>query len=114
MLITGVSAFLDSDGNKVGLSKDCSIDSFVTFFYRTTGGKWAPLPEDGSRPGDLATTELTDGRVVDFIVRQERGIINRFIYSYASVSFTEGEAARLGEIFPEGVCDYSRPDLGRP
>ncbi|MDO6443356.1 DUF6351 family protein [Marinobacter sp. 2_MG-2023] len=77
---------MDGDGNQVGLSRDCTIDSYVTFVYRTTGGNWAPLPDDGSRPADMATTELTDGRTVDFIVRQERGTINRFIYSFATLA----------------------------
>jgi len=85
---TGTTGFpvLDSSGNQIGVSKDCSIDSYVEFVYRTTGGSWAPLPADGSRPADMATTELTDGRTVDFIVRQERGTINRFIYSFATLA----------------------------
>lgn len=77
---------MDDQGNQIGLSKDCSIEPYVTFQYRTTGGNWAPLPDDGSRPDDMATTELTDGRTVDFIVRQERGTINRFIYSFATLA----------------------------
>lgn len=77
---------LDEDGNQIGLSRDCSIKPYVTFVYRTTGGNWAPLPDDGSRPEDMATTELTDGRTVDFIVRQERGTLNRFIYSFATLA----------------------------
>ncbi|SOB77021.1 hypothetical protein SAMN04488490_2771 [Marinobacter sp. LV10R510-11A] len=77
---------MDSSDNQIGLSKDCSIDSYVEFVYRTTEGNWAPLPDDGSRPADMATTELTDGRTVDFIVRQERGTINRFIYSFATLA----------------------------
>ncbi len=77
---------MDEDGNQVGLSRDCSIEPYVSFQYRTTGGSWAPLPEDGSRPDDMATTKLTDGRIVDFIVRQERGTINRFIYSFATLA----------------------------
>lgn len=76
----------DADGNQIGLSKDCSIEPYVEFVYRTTGGKWSPLPDDGSRPADLATTELSDGRTVDFIIRQERGTINRFIYSFATLA----------------------------
>ena len=44
-----------------------------------------PLP-GGSRPGDLATTTTFDGRVRDFVVRWERGTINRFIYSIAMLS----------------------------
>lgn len=83
---------MDGSGNQIGLSKDCSIDSYVTFVYRTTGGSWASLPGDGSRPADMATTELTDGRTVDFIVRQERGTINRFIYSFATLASLGDEA----------------------
>ncbi|SFR55904.1 hypothetical protein SAMN05216203_1370 [Marinobacter daqiaonensis] len=77
---------MDDQGNQIGLSRDCSIEPYVTFVYRTTDGNWAPLPGDGSRPADMATTELTDGRTVDFIVRQERGTINRFIYSFATLA----------------------------
>jgi len=77
---------LDEQGSQTGLSRDCSIESYVSFLYRTTGGSWAPLPDDGSRPEDMATAELTDGRIVDFIVRQERGTINRFIYSFATLA----------------------------
>lgn len=77
---------LDEDDNQIGLSKDCSIEAYVTFVYRTTGGSWAPLPDDGSRPADMATADLPDGRTVDFIVRQERGTINRFIYSFATLA----------------------------
>ena len=82
---TGFPVF-DEDDNQIGLSRDCSIEPYVTFVYRTTGGSWAPLPDDGSRPADMATTELTDGSTVDFIVRQERGTINRFIYSFATLA----------------------------
>lgn len=77
---------LDDNGNQIGLSKDCSIEPYVTFLYRTTGGQWHTLPDDGSRPADMATTTLTDGRTVDFVVRQERGTINRFIYSFATLA----------------------------
>ncbi len=77
---------MDEGGNQIGLSKDCSIEPYVTFQYRTTDGNWAPLPKDGSRPDDMATTVLTDDRTVDFIVRQERGTINRFIYSFATLA----------------------------
>jgi Tannase-like family of unknown function (DUF6351) len=32
---------------------------------------------------------------------------------YAPVVFTPAERARLGAIFPSGVCDYSRPGVGQ-
>ena len=34
----------------------------------------------------MATTTTTDGRSVDFVVRRERGTINRFLYSYAMLA----------------------------
>ncbi|HDZ56626.1 MAG TPA: hypothetical protein ENI17_13885 [Pseudomonas xinjiangensis] len=82
----------DANGDQIGLSKDCSIEPFVTFVYRTTDGIYQPLPEDGSRPADMATTTLTDGREVDFVIRWERGTINRFLYSFATLA-TAGDAA---------------------
>ncbi|WP_129645349.1 DUF6351 family protein [Peristeroidobacter agariperforans] len=76
----------DSAGNVIGYSRDCSIDTFVTYLYRTTGNAWAVMPADGSRPADLAQVTLPDGRVVDFIVRREVGSINRFLYSFAMLA----------------------------
>ncbi|MGB7388533.1 MAG: DUF6351 family protein [Pseudomonas neustonica] len=81
------------DGESVvGYSRDCSIEPRVEFLYRTTGNAYAALPIDGSRPADMATTTLTDGRVVDFVVRQEVGTLNRFIYSFATLA-SLGDAA---------------------
>lgn len=76
----------------VGYSRDCTIEPRVDFLYRTTGNSYAALPGDGSRPADMATTTLTDGRVVDFVVRREVGTLNRFIYSFATLA-TRGDAA---------------------
>ncbi|MFN3581510.1 MAG: DUF6351 family protein [Pseudomonas sp.] len=83
---------LNENSTQIGLSKDCSIDSYVEFFYRSTDNSYKPLPSDRSRPADLATTTLTDGRVVDFIVRREVGTINRFIYSFATLANIEDTA----------------------
>jgi hypothetical protein len=89
----------DAAGNVIGYSRDCSIDTFVTYLYRTTGNAWVAMPADGSRPADMATVTLADGRTVDFVVRREIGSINRFLYSFAMLaSATENPA---------------RPDLSR-
>ena len=77
---------LDANNTQIGLSKDCSIESYVEFFYRATDNTYKPLPDNRVRPADMATTTLTDGRVVDFIVRREVGTINRFIYSFATLA----------------------------
>ncbi len=76
----------DSAGNVIGYSRDCSVQTVVTYLYRTTGNAWAAMPADGSRPADLAQVTLPDGRVVDFIVRREVGSINRFLYSFAMLA----------------------------
>jgi hypothetical protein len=86
---------LDAAGAVVGYSKDCSVEPFVEYHYMSAEG-YKPMPEDGSRPQDIQTTVLTDGREVDFIVRWERGTINRFLYSIAALAAPGEIAARPG------------------
>ena len=77
----------DANGQLVGYSRDCSIDTFVGYWYRrNTGGSLVPLPADGQRPADMGTTTLADGSTVDFVVRREIGSINRFLYSIAMLA----------------------------
>lgn len=77
----------DAQGQVIGYSRDCSIDTFVSYFYRrNSGGALVALPADGSRPADMGTTTLPDGRTVDFVVRREIGSINRFLYSIAMLA----------------------------
>ena len=76
----------DDEDNVIGYSRDCSIEPYVEYVYRSTDGSYKALPENGSKPADLATTRLSDGREVDFVVRWERGTINRFIYSIAMLA----------------------------
>jgi hypothetical protein len=68
------------------LDADCGTATVVSFKYRTTGGQWKPYDPTADRPADMAQTTTSDGRSVDFIVRWERGTINRFIYSIAMLS----------------------------
>ena len=58
---------------------------------RASGGSLEPLPADGSRPADMGTVTLADGRTVDFVVRREVGSINRFLYSIAMLAPLPGE-----------------------
>jgi len=76
----------DATGATVGYSTACSIDTIVAYQYRTTGGAWAAMPGDGSRPANMAQVTLADGRTVDFHVRREIGSINRFLYSIAMLA----------------------------
>jgi Tannase-like family of unknown function (DUF6351) len=77
---------LNADGSTAGWSLNCSARTQVDYLYRSTAGQFKPLPTDGSRPADLATTQLPDGRIVDYVVRRERGTIDRFIYSFAMLA----------------------------
>jgi uncharacterized tannase-like protein DUF6351 len=74
------------DGSTAGWSRNCSANTRVDYLYRTTSGSFQPLPSDGSRPSNMAQTTLLDGRTVDYVVRRERGTINRFIYSFAMLA----------------------------
>ena len=76
----------DAAGNTIGYSRNCSIATFVSYFYRTTNGALSPLPSDGSRPANMSTVALADGRIVDFVIRREIGSINRFLYSIAMLA----------------------------
>ena len=82
---TGTKVF-DSSNNVIGYSRDCSINTQVVFKYRSTAGTWKDYTPGMTRPADLAQTTTIEGKTVDFIVRWERGTINRFIYSIAMLA----------------------------
>lgn len=84
-MLTGTRV-TDAGGNLLGYSRNCSVDTQVTWRYRTTGNQWAAWTPGMPRPADMATTTTIDGQTVDFIVRWERGTINRFIYSIAMLA----------------------------
>ncbi len=74
----------------IGYSKDGSIPTRVDYFYRTNGGQFLRLDDPADRPADLAQTTTTEGLTVDYIVRLERGTINRFIYGLAMLAPYDG------------------------
>ena len=82
----------NAQGQVVGYSRNCSIDTYVTYHYRSSAGALKPMPTDGTRPADMGTTTLADGRTVDFVIRREIGSINRFLYSIAMLA-PMGESA---------------------
>lgn len=75
----------DASGATIGYSRNCSIETTVSYLYRSTGNAWKTLPA-GDRPVDMSVVTLPDGRSVDFIVRREIGSINRFLYSFAMLA----------------------------
>lgn len=81
----------DAQGKLLGYSRQCSIDTFVAYHYRSTAGSLKAMPADGSRPADMSTVTLPDGRSTDFVIRREIGSVNRFLYSFAMLA-PRGEA----------------------
>ena len=70
----------------IGWSKDCTVATVVDFLYRsTTTRQFEPLPP-GPLPADVATTTTLVGDTVPYVVRRERGTINRFIYAITILS----------------------------
>jgi hypothetical protein len=61
------------------LDDDCSLATRAGHYYRTTANTWQPYDPTAPRPADMSTTPSG----VDFVIRWERGTINRFIYTIA-------------------------------
>lgn len=70
--------------NLGAVDEDCHVAApVVSYRYRTTAGQFANYPTDGSTPADLAMTTTLDGTTVPYVVRVERGTINRAVYETA-------------------------------
>ena len=76
----------DPTDEVIGFSRDCSAKTLVEYVYKSTAGGFKPYVLGGQRPDDIAQTTTMDGLTVDYIVRWERGTINRFIYSIAMLA----------------------------
>lgn len=63
---------------------NCAAPSVVSFQYRTTRGTFAALPDPAIVPPD-ATVTTVDGRTVPYVVRIERGTIDRAVYEIAAL-----------------------------
>lgn len=77
------------------LDEQCSVETVVSYKYRSTEGNWKDYDATAERPADMASTITTDGKEVDFIVRWERGTLNRFLYSIAVLSPQAGDEVDL-------------------
>ena len=93
--VTGTKVF-DATSTLIGYSRNCSAPTLVVFRYRSTAGGFKPYSPGMARPDDMAQTTTIDGKTVDFIVRWERGTINRFIYSIAMLAPFDRDETTLG------------------
>jgi hypothetical protein len=82
----------------IGWSGNCAGRTRFQYQYRTTAGAFLPLASPGGPlPSDIAMTTTLAGQTVPYIVRWERGTINRFVYSVAMLA-------------PTTETDPTRPD----
>ena len=81
----------------VGWSGNCGSPTRIGYVYKSTGGAFRWLDDPSTVPADAAMTTTLDGRTVPYVVRWERGTINRFIYSVAVLA-------------PVGEADPFQPD----
>ncbi|MBA3346944.1 MAG: hypothetical protein H0T13_00110, partial [Actinobacteria bacterium] len=89
-----------------GWSKDCSATTIVEYLYRTTTGSFAALPA-GPLPANIAQTTTLDGETVPYIVRREKGTINRFIYTITILAPPPSGAAAPDTSLWNGRLIYS-------
>jgi hypothetical protein len=71
----------------VGWSMNCAANRRIEYRYRSTNEQWLALADPtAALPADVAMTTTLDGETVPYVVRWERGTINRFIYSVAMLA----------------------------
>jgi len=94
------------------LDADCSAAEKIEYFYRTTDGKFNPLPDPAAKPADLAQTTTSEGKTVPYIVRVESGTINRSIYRIAMLNDASGWDHRILYSFGGGCgAGYTQGEL---
>ncbi|MGH2944473.1 MAG: DUF6351 family protein, partial [Solirubrobacteraceae bacterium] len=68
-------------------SETCETATVVSFRYRSTTNQWLDYdPASPPAPSTIQQVTTLDGETVPLIIRWERGVINRFMYSIAMLS----------------------------
>jgi Tannase-like family of unknown function (DUF6351) len=83
------------------LDANCSAPTITSYWYYSTAGDFKPLADPTQRPADLSQA-VVDGQSVPFIVRVEKGTINRSIYEIARLNDSAGWNGRLIYLFGGG------------
>lgn len=68
-----------------GYSQFCGTPMQVSYYYRNLEGEFVAISDKAKLPHDVQMIS-TGGQQVPFLVRLERGVINRFIYGLSSLS----------------------------
>jgi hypothetical protein len=77
------------------LDANCSLATRTDHYYRASSNTWKLYDPAAPRPADMTTTTTSAGQTVDFVIRWERGTIDRFIYTIAVLDPTASEPSSL-------------------
>ena len=77
------------------LDANCSLPTSVGWYYRASNGTWKTYDPAAPRPADMTQTTTSDDKTVDFVIRWERGTIDRFIYTIAVLDPTASGPSSL-------------------
>ncbi len=94
----------DAAGAVIGWSRDCNAGPVSDRLYRAADGQFKAMPADGTRPADMTTTTTMDGSTLDYVIKRERGVINRFVYSIAMLDDESAWNKRVIYRFDGGVA----------
>ena len=77
--------------------KTCAVEPKITYVYKSTSqsAHGYDAYDPANPPADVATTRTDDGRTVPFVVRVETGVMDRAIYSVASLMDPAGWTGKL-------------------
>ena len=70
----------EANGLDAPLDEDCDAETELTLSYQAADGAMQPLEDVAAIPADAQTMDR-DGAAVPFVVRSERGVINRGVFS---------------------------------
>jgi hypothetical protein len=73
------------------IDTQCNAPTQFRYVYRTSAGEFAPFDRAAPYPDDIVSTTTSEGVVVPYIVRIERGTLNRGIHEIA-VLFEPGRS----------------------
>ncbi|MCB0830333.1 MAG: hypothetical protein KDB64_05380, partial [Solirubrobacterales bacterium] len=67
-------------------NSNCFAPTKVSWYYRASDNSFKPLANPTDRPSDMVQTTTRDGRIVDYVVRLEQGVVNRAVYNFATLA----------------------------
>jgi hypothetical protein len=82
-----------TEAHELGKATDaqCNAPTKIAYLYKPTVGTGLQPYDPASPPSDVANTTTDQGKTVPFIVRRERGVINRGIYEIAVLTNPKDE-----------------------